>query len=73
MNARILIGSKQEIAAGVASIPGEVREAIVFIEEPSEIKEERAGGLFSDMDQFAAKAGGADYSREALYSRVGHE
>ena len=31
---RVLRGSKQEIAEKVAQIPGEVREAIVFVEEP---------------------------------------
>jgi hypothetical protein len=34
MSTQILRGSKREIAESVAQIPGEVREAIVFIEEP---------------------------------------
>ena len=41
MNAQVLTGSKKEIAESVARIPGEVREAIVFIEEPSR----RDGGI----------------------------
>ena len=36
MNAQVLLGSKEEIAQGVTRIPGEVREAIVFVEEPSD-------------------------------------
>ena len=35
MKARVLTGSKQEIADKVAEIDGDIREAIVFIDEPS--------------------------------------
>lgn len=73
MGIQVLKGSKQEIAEGVARIPGEVREAIVFIEEPSDIPEDSAQKLFASMEPFTSHAGGADYSREALYSRVDDE
>ncbi|NLF08879.1 MAG: hypothetical protein GX594_13005 [Pirellulaceae bacterium] len=69
MSAQILRGSKQEIAQSVAQIPGEVREAIVFVEEPSDLAASPQE-FFASMEPFAAHAGGADYSREALY-RVG--
>jgi len=36
MSAQVLRGSKQEIAEKLAQIPGEVREVIVFVEEPSD-------------------------------------
>ena len=68
MNVRILRGSKQGIAEGVAQIPGEVREAIVFVEEPSDLTEDSPQALFASMEPFAAHAGGADYSREALHA-----
>jgi hypothetical protein len=57
----------------VARIPGEVREAIVFIEEPSSVTEGSPQELFASMEPFSAHAGGADYSREALYSRMEDE
>ena len=70
MSAQILRGSKREIAESVARIPGEVREAIVFIEEPLDLTEASPQELFASMEPFATHAGGADYSREALYSRM---
>lgn len=73
MSAQILRGSKQEIAESVARMPGEVREAIVFIEEPSGVTEGSPQELFASMEPFVVHAGGADYSREALYSRMEDE
>lgn len=70
MSVQILKGSKREIAESVARMPGEVREAIVFIEEPPGVTEGSPQDLFASMEPFAAHAGGADYAREALYSRV---
>jgi hypothetical protein len=73
MSALILRGSKQEIAENVARLPGEIREAIVFIEEPLNPAENSPQQLFALMEPFAAHAGGADYSREMLYSRMENE
>ena len=71
MKARILRGSKQEIAETVARISGEVREAIVFVEEPSDSAAPALGDdIFAEMEPFTVKVGGADDSREALYSRM---
>ncbi len=70
MNARILKGSKQEIAESVSQIRGEVREAIVFVEGPSDTAGDSAEDIFTEMEPLTASAGGADYSREALYSRI---
>ena len=36
MKPRVLTGSKQEIADTVSRLAGKIREAIVFVEEPSE-------------------------------------
>jgi hypothetical protein len=73
MSAQILRGSKREIAESVARIPGEVREAIVFVEEPLDLTQESPQELFASMEPFTTRAGGADYSREALYSRMEDE
>ena len=69
MNVHVLRGSKLEIAEGVARIQGEIREAIVFIEGPADAPACPAADIFAEMDPFMANAGGADYSRDALYSR----
>ena len=69
MNVHVLRGSKQEIAEGVARIQGEIREAIVFIEGPSDAPARQGEDIFAEMDPFLANAGGADYSRDTLYSR----
>ena len=73
MTARVLTGSKQEIAQKVAGIDGEVREAIVFVEEPSQAPRlpvgACAGELFAEMEPYMVQVGDADYSRDAVYSR----
>ena len=73
MSTQFLRGSKQEIAESVARIPGEVHEAIVFVDEPLDPTKSSSPDLFASMEPFAAHAGGADYSREALYSRMEDE
>jgi hypothetical protein len=70
MKPHILKGSKQEIAETVVRITGEVREAIVFVEEPADRQAQAPGDdLFAEMEPFTVRAGDADYSREAIYSR----
>jgi hypothetical protein len=73
MTARVLTGSKQEIAQQVASLEGEVREAIVFVEEPAgaqtspmpaTVKE-----LFKEMEPYMVEVGDVDDSREAIYTK----
>jgi hypothetical protein len=70
MSAQILRGSKQEIAESVAHIPGEVREAIIFVEEPSDAPAATVDELFAEMEPYMVHVGNADYSREALYTRM---
>ena len=71
MKAQILRGSKQEIAETVVRISGEVREAIVFVEEPSDSTPPALGeDIFAEMEPFTVRTLGADDSREALYSRM---
>lgn len=74
MQAQIVKGSKQEIAETVARMGGEVREAIVFVEEPAGSEAQPLGtDIFAEMEPFTVRAGGADYSRDALYSPVNGE
>jgi hypothetical protein len=68
MQARVLTGSKQEIAEKVAGIDGEIHEAIVFIEEP---RAARGIGedIFAEMEPFTVRQASVDDSREAVYKR----
>ena len=74
MKPRVLIGSKQEIADTVLHVAGNVREAIIFIEDPQELAgQPLAEDIFAEMESLSSRAGDADYSREALYSRTDGE
>ena len=68
MNAQVLRGSKQEIAESLTRIVGEVREAIVFIDEESDASVDAGEDIFAEMEPFTSSAGGADYTREAIYT-----
>ena len=74
MKAHVLRGSKQEIAEGLARIRGEVREAIVFEEEPAPAapgaEAPDADDIFAEMRPFMADVRDVDDSREAIYSRL---
>lgn len=67
MQARVLTGSKQEIAAKVAGIDGEIREAIVFVEEPSVVSGTEKD-IFAEMEPFTVRHAAVDDSREAVYN-----
>ena len=85
MTVRVLTGSKQEIAREVAGIDGDVREAIVFVEDASAAVHALsrgaegataavgAGDLFGEMDPYTVAVDEFDDSREAIYSRRGDE
>jgi hypothetical protein len=74
MTARILTGSKQEIAQQVASLDGEVREAIVFLEEPVSPSTQPVPAtveeLFREMQPYESHAADVADSREAIYQRM---
>src|SRR5689334_11183557 len=65
MTARVLKGSKQEIALQVANLEGEVREAIVFIDQPPSASMQPAPAtveeLFKEMEPYMVKVGNVDY------------
>lgn len=73
MTVRVLTGSKQEIAQKVASLEGEVREAIVFVDEPSVASTPPAPDtvedIFLEMQPYMVNVGDVDYSRAGIYSR----
>lgn len=71
MKTEVLRGSKQEIAESVVRISGEVREAIVFVEEPADAAALAPGeDTFAEMEPFTVRVGHADCSREAIYGRM---
>ena len=72
MKAHILTGSRQEIVSKFAEIEGEIREAIVFVDDPLE-PVGPDDDIFAEMDTFSVSAGNVDYSREALYTRLESE
>lgn len=72
MTARVLRGSKQEIAMKVASLEGDVREAIVFVEEPliaPPSTDQNGADIFAEMESYMVNVGGVDYSRAGIYAR----
>lgn len=68
MTARILTGSKKEIAEKVAGLDGQVREAIVFIEDPF-APQPPAADIFAEMEPLTVRQNSVDDSREAIYWR----
>jgi hypothetical protein len=74
MITHVLKGSKQEIAENLVRISGEVREAIVFVEEPAPAAPEGATAdgedIFAEMRPFMVDAQDVDDSREAIYTRM---
>jgi len=74
MKTHVLKGSKQEIVENLARISGEVREAIVFVEEPTPA----AGGagppdaedIFAEMRPLMVDVQDLDDSRETIYTRL---
>jgi hypothetical protein len=73
MTAHVLKGTKQEIAQQVANLEGDVREAIVFVEQPQVTAAQSVPAtveeLFKEMEPYMVNVGNADYSSEAIYSR----
>lgn len=83
MKTLILTGSKSEIAAAVARIDGVIRDVIVFVEEPADAiptpnqttppssdPTQPVVDMWAEMDPYMVSVGGADYSREAICTRM---
>ena len=77
MSPRIFRGTKQEIATNIVRLSGEVREAIVFVEEagpaPPGVEAPGAADIFAEMRPFMVDVQDMDDSREAIYSRMESE
>ncbi len=73
MKTHVLRGSKQEIAESLVRISGEVREAIVFEEEPPLAAPNEIEDIFAEMGLFMVDAPHVDDSRDAIYSRMDNE
>jgi hypothetical protein len=71
MKAHVLKGSKQEIAEKVVELDGEIREAIVFVDEPP--ARSAAEDTFSEMEPFTVRQPYVDDSRDAVYRRMEDE
>jgi hypothetical protein len=72
MQAHVLRGTKQQIAEDLARMSGEVREAIVFVEEPApaEVRmPDREEDIFAEMRPHMVQVEDPDDSREAVYTR----
>jgi hypothetical protein len=75
MKTHILKGSKQEIVEGLTRISGDVRQAIVFVDEPpataGDVGSGDAEDIFAEMQPFVAEGNSyVDDSREAIYTRL---
>jgi hypothetical protein len=75
MKAHVLRGSKQEIAANLTRIAGEVREAIVFEEDssPALLQSTEPLDIFAEMKDFMVDIEEVNDSREAVYERMDGE
>jgi hypothetical protein len=71
MQAHVLRGTKQQIAENLARMPGEVREAIVFVDEPApaEARMLDSEDLFAEMRPYMVDVQDLDDTREAVYRR----
>ncbi len=75
MTTHVLKGSKREIADHLVRLTGEVREAIVFVDEPAPPAADTGGveDPFAEMTSFMVDAPDLDDSRETIYSRTDGE
>lgn len=71
MQAHVLRGTKQQIAENLSRMPGEVREAIVFVEEPApaEARMPDGGDIFAEMRPYMVDVEDLDDTRETVYTR----
>jgi hypothetical protein len=75
MKMHVLKGTKQEIAQSLVQINGEVREAIVFEDEPASpaVGDSDTEDIFAEMRPLMVDVKDFDDSREAIYTRAGGE
>ena len=72
MTTRVITGTKDEIARQIAGLHGEVRQAVVYIEEPvgapvpvpATVEE-----MFAEMQPYMSRVEQFDDSRRSIYER----
>jgi hypothetical protein len=71
MKTHVFRGSKQEIAESLVRLSGDVREAIVFEEEPvPAAAPHETEDIFAEMGPFMVDVQDVDDSRESVYTRA---
>ena len=70
MAPQVLRGSKQEIAEKIMQMPGEVHEVIVIVEDSSANNPGPCEDIFTEMEPNMVNVPDADFSREAIYTRM---
>lgn len=79
MTAHVLKGSKQEILESLARLSGNVREAIVYVEDDDArtaappIAPSPGENMFAEMEPYMVDVPDIDDSRDAIYQRMGNE
>jgi hypothetical protein len=70
MKTHVLTGNKNEIVQGLAGITGEVREAIVFVDDTSAAlaPAPEVDDIFVEMQPFMVQIADFDDSRDSIYS-----
>ena len=77
MAAHVLRGTKQQFVHDLAQMPGEVREAIVFVEETAPIVSgaptHEGEDIFAKVRPFMVDVEHVDDSRETIYTLMAGE
>ncbi|HXU30005.1 MAG TPA: hypothetical protein VN851_05455 [Thermoanaerobaculia bacterium] len=71
MQTHVLRGTKQQIAENLVRMPGDVREAVVFVEEPAsaEARKPKGEDIFAEMLPYMVDVKDLDDARETVYTR----
>ena len=79
----IVTGTKKEIADTVSRMDGVVREAIVFVDDATPVRNGVSNGshignghkpdIFAEMEPFTVRRGDVDDSRDAIYRPAANE
>ena len=70
MKTHVLTGNKSEIVQGLAGITGEVREAIVFVDDSATTNgtASETEDIFAEMQSYMVDVADVDDSRDSIYS-----
>ena len=70
MLAHVLRGTKQEIVENLIRMSGEVREAVVFVDEQASLEMRDRDEFFAEMRPFMVEVKDLDDDRDAIYAPV---